>query len=297
MLLQLWHEGAARKSREGEVGAPDAPVSPSGLLREGTANGRAATVQDLEDLREAYVRSATMARELGFDGIELHAAHGYLLDQFLWHETNQRSDRYGGPDLESRLRFPVEVVEAVREAIGADMVLSLRFSQWKEVDFDARLLNSPQELDLLLRSFRAAGVDLFHVSTRRFYLPEWEPSGRTLAAWAKVLTDAPVLTVGSVGLDTEFKDLVLGASSKGTAEASVVSLLERIGRDEFDLVAVGRASIGDAQWVNKVRSNQWNDIRAFERSDLKFIDEWDPWVFDEGTNPDGTAKAASSAAV
>lgn len=297
MFLQLWHEGAARKSRGEPVDAPDAPVSPSGLLRKGTPNGRAATLQDLEDLRDAYVRSATLAKELGFDGIEIHAAHGYLLDQFLWHETNQRSDQYGGPDLEARLQFPVEVVEAVRQAVGNDLILSLRFSQWKEVDFEACLLRSPQELDLLLRRFRSAGIDMFHVSTRRFYLPEWGPSDRTLAAWAKLLTDAPVITVGSVGLDTEFKDLVFGASSKAVAEASLKSLLERFEKHEFDLVAVGRGSIGDGQWVNKVRAKQWDNIRAFERTDLKFIDDWDPWVFDEGSNPDGTPKAPSGSPV
>lgn len=293
MFLQLWHEGAARQTGDEPADAKDAAVSPSGLLRAGTSNGRAATLQDLDDLRDAYVRSAKLAAEAGFDGIEIHAAHGYLLDQFLWHETNQRSDGYGGPDLEARLRFPVEVVESIRQAVGNDMVLSLRFSQWKEVDFDACLLHSPQELDLLLRRFRAAGIDMFHVSTRRFYLPEWGPSDRTLAAWVKILTDAPVITVGSVGLDTEFKDLVFGASSKAIAETSLKSLMERFGKNEFDLVAVGRGSIGDGQWANKVRAQQWDSIRAFERSDLKFIDDWDPWVFEEGSNPDGTPRASS----
>src|SRR5581483_2139149 len=102
--------------------------------------------------------------------------------------------------------FPTEVVAAIRAACGPDFIISLRFSQWKEANYDAQVVRNPEELRLMLDAFRAAGADLFHASMRRFWLPEWEGSDLSLAGWTKSLTDAPVITVGSVGLDVDVMD-------------------------------------------------------------------------------------------
>ena len=112
-----------------------------------------------------------LARRLGFDGIEIHGAHGYLLDQFFWAATNHRTDDYG-VTLRRRAAFPARVVAAVREAVGPDFPIIYRFSQWKGVDYTARIAANPGELEELPTPLVDAGVDLFHTSLRRHWLPD-----------------------------------------------------------------------------------------------------------------------------
>lgn len=260
MLMQLWHEGAVR--RQGLI------LSPSGLVHAGKPNGKAATLADLDALRDAFVRGALAAREIGAAGVEVHACHGYLLDQFLWPETNRRDDGYGGDDIRNRVRFPAEIVRAIREALGAQFPISFRFSQWKEVNYNARIVPTPQDLAAMLRILRDAGVDVFHASARYFWVPEWPGSDLGLAGWTKSLTDAPVIAVGSVGLDTDVMDNFFGKEAKSTGEAGLRELLRRFSNREFDLISVGRSLIGDAQWVNKVRDGRLSEIRMFTKKDV-----------------------------
>ena len=275
MFMQLWHEGAVR--RQGHGGPhPDAPsVSPSGLVQADVSNGLAATSQDLEQIRDAFVRAAVDAKRIGADGVEIHACHGYLLDLFLWAETNRRDDGYGGDDILARVRFPQEIVAAIRDATGPDFVISFRFSQWKEVDFDARIVDTAEELALLLGALKTAGVDVFHPSTRRFQVPEWPGSDLGLAGWTRRLGGKPVIAVGSVGLDIDLMSNLFGADAKPSGASGIEELLRRFNRQEFDLVAVGRAVIGDADWVNKVRDHRYHELRPFSRDDLTAGMEWE----------------------
>ena len=194
------------------------------------------TQADIDETIASYVRSAVSARELGFDGIELHGAHGYLIDQFFWEVTNRRTDRYGG-SFTKRLTFAVDLVRSIRAAVGPRFHIVLRFSQWKLGDYEYKLARNAAELDRFLTPLAEAGVDVFHASTRRFNDPDFEGSDLNLAGWAKKITGLPAITVGSVGLDLEF------LRSTGGAEAHRVgldALLRRLDREEFDLVAVGR---------------------------------------------------------
>jgi len=269
MLLQLWHEGAFRFDDDGQT------VSPSGLAHSGLARGRAATAEDLAGLIEGYVRSARLAQQLGADGVELHCAHGFLLDQFLWAETNRRDDGYGGPDIAARARFPAEIVAAIRAACGPNFVISLRFSQWKEADYDAKIAMTLDELATLTGIFRAAGVDMLHASTRRFWLPEWPGSERTLAGCTRDVAGLPVAAVGSVGLD---RDVMASFASDEEAQPRVAETLARLKKgaaeQEFDLISVGRSLIGDPEFVNKVRDCRLAEIRPFQRSDIDEF-EWE----------------------
>ena len=101
------------------------------------------TQADIDAVIEAFAKGARDAKDLGFDGVELHGAHGYLIDQFFWEATNQRSDKYGR-DLVSRTRFATEIIRAVRADVGPDFPVVLRWSQWKLQDFDAKLARTPQ---------------------------------------------------------------------------------------------------------------------------------------------------------
>ena len=276
MLIQLWHEGGMRKP---DVGGrrPDLPtLSPSGLVYEGKENGVAATEADLESIRAAFVRSALAARAAGADGVEVHGAHGFLIDEFLWAETNRRTDGYGGPDLRARLRFPAEVVASIREAIGPDAVISFRFSQWKEVDYEARICETPDELGTMLQTLRSAGVDMFHASTRYFSRPAWPGSDLGLAGWCKSLTDAVVVTVGSVGLNVDVMTSILGDEETGLSlRPTLGELVRRFENGEFDLVAVGRSNISDPDWVHKIRDGYYSDVRGFKKADIRETESWD----------------------
>jgi 2,4-dienoyl-CoA reductase-like NADH-dependent reductase (Old Yellow Enzyme family) len=270
-LLQIWHPGAMRKVAAGHPLADFPAWSPSGLIQAGRANGKAMTRQDLEELKLAYVRAAVHAQSLGTDGVEVHSAHGYLLDQFLWAETNRREDEYGGASLAERARYAAEIVAAIREATGENFVISFRFSQFKEVDYGAAVAAGPEDLRGMLGLLRAAGVDLFNVSSRRFHKREWPDSEHpdfTIAEWARSLTDAPVMTCGSVGLDVEmFANLFDDEEpSELSIERDLKSLADRVRRGTLDLVGVGRTHIANNDFVNKVRDGRLHEVALFNKA-------------------------------
>lgn len=275
MLIQLWHEGALRKADDG------ATISPSGLVRPGQENGRAATTAEVQQLREAYVAAALNAKGIGAEGVEVHAAHGYLLDQFLWPATNLRDDGYGGEGMAERVRLPAEIVADIRAACGPDFLISIRFSQWKEVDYSAKIARTPAELELFVRTLEHAGVDVFHASARRFWEPEWPGDPRGLAGWVKSFTTKPVIAVGSVGLDSDIMTTFIEQTDPKLRVVEAIDELERrIEAAEFDLVAVGRALIGDADFVHKVMHLRHDEIRPFSRADLGAL-EWDSSIVED----------------
>ena len=260
IIPQIWHVGMARNPAT--FPESDAvPIGPSGLNAAGERTGHELTESEIASLVEEYAKAAGEAKRIGFDGVELHGAHGYLIDQFFWAETNKRTDRYGG-DLVERTRFAVEVIEAVRKAVGPGFPIVFRFSQWKPTDYQAKLARTPEELEKFLAPLAAAGVDVFHASTRRFWEPEFEGSELNLAGWTKKLTGKPTITVGSVGLDTEFTRLFSDGAGAGTE--NIDGLLERLGRHEFDLVAIGRALLADPAWAAKVRDGRDDELVPFK---------------------------------
>ena len=264
MAPQLWHVGAARNPRSKWV-APGPVDSPSGISSPGKLFGEPMSDAAIADTIAAFARAAGDAKKLGFDSIELHGAHGYLIDQFFWDGTNQRTDNYGGATLPERGRFAAEILRAVRAEVGPDYPVIIRLSQWKQQDFAARLAKTPQEMEDWLRPLADAGADIFHCSQRRFWEPEFDGSDLNFAGWAKKLTGKPTITVGSVGLSGEFIASFGGESSK---PASLDELLRRLDRGDFDLVAVGRALINDPHWALKIRDGQHDQLLDFSPSSL-----------------------------
>lgn len=279
-LMQLWHPGAIRLVVDGMKNPyPEHPtLSASGLVQENRRNGRAMTAAELRETLDAYVRSARIAQDLGAHGVEVHACHGYFLDQFLWHETNTRADEYGGATLAERAAYPAEIVSAIREATGPDFVISFRFSQWKEVDYTARIADHPDDLGPFLARMRAAGVDMFNVSTRRFDAVAWpdlHPT-RTLPGWVKSLTDAPVLAIGSVGLSTDFAhDILENEEPRSQAEQDLMKVRRGLEDGQFDLIGAGRAQIANPDLVARVRAGDLAAVQSFRKArDLAGVDEY-----------------------
>ena len=264
MAPQLWHVGAVR-TRDPNWTPPGPYDSPSGLSSPGHRFGEAMSEEEVADAIDAFARAAADAKRLGFDAVELHGAHGYLIDQFFWAGTNERDDRFGGADLSRRGNFATEILKAVRAAVGPDYPVIIRLSQWKQQDFAARLAHTPDEMAAWLLPLAEAGADMFHCSQRRFWEPEFDGSDLNFAGWAKKLTGKPTITVGSVGLDGDF---ITGFAGQGADAASLDELLRRLENEEFDLVGVGRALLQDPEWVLKVREDRAHELQRFERTAL-----------------------------
>ncbi len=271
IMPQLWHVGGVRK----DCLQPDESVpaySPSGLFSPNTANGQAMSLSDIAEVQQAFVDAAVNAQKLGFDGVELHGAHGYLLDQFFWEKTNLRDDRYGG-DLLQRTTFAAEIIQQIKAKTGDSFPVVLRYSQWKLQDYGARLATNPEELALFLQPLVDAGVDMFHCSTRRFWEPEFEGSELNLAAWTKKLTGVPCITVGSVGLDAGFVDEEKRgmAAHSGVATDQFAQIEAALQAGDYDLVAVGRCLLQDPQWVKKLQAQQYDAMQAYSAESLKTL--------------------------
>jgi 2,4-dienoyl-CoA reductase-like NADH-dependent reductase (Old Yellow Enzyme family) len=223
--------------------------------------------EEIADVAAGFGRAAAQAVEAGFDGLALHGAHGYLIDSFLWGETNRRTDRWGG-DAVQRTEFAVEVIKSCRAALGEDRPLIFRFSQWKQQDFRARLAETPDELEAILGPLSDAGVDLFDASVRYFNTPAFkEISDMTLAGWAKKLTGKPSGAVGGIGFSKGMYDTMGGDSTKGSNNLDLV--VKRFMDGEFDLVSIGRALLHDPFWIRKARRGE--ELPPFDPESLNVL--------------------------
>nr|WP_070959036.1 NADH:flavin oxidoreductase [Hyphomonas sp. Mor2] len=264
---QLWHVGMMRKPGTG----PDPEAvsdSPSGRTHTGKQVQPEPTESEVADMVMAYAKAAGDAKRLGFDAIEIHGAHGYLIDEFFWNVMNTREDKFGG-DLVGRATFAGEIIRECRKAVGDDMPIILRFSQWKQQEYTARLASTPQELEPFLQVFADAGVDALHASQRRWWEAEFPEidgeDGLNLAGWCKKLTGLTSITVGSVGLSSDFIGAFAGQGSKTRPISDVI---ERLDRGEFDLVAVGRALLQDPFWAQKIKDGRVDELDDYDAKAL-----------------------------
>ena len=269
IMPQIWHAGPARNMGLG-VHEAELSIGPVDIFEHGVQVVKGMPQSDIRDVIEAFGKAAADARSIGFDGVEIHGAHSYLIDQFLWHSSNTRQDEYGG-NLEGRVRFACRIVESIRDAVGSSFPICFRFSQWKLTDYDARIARNSDELERILLPLVEAGVDIFHVSTRRFWQPAFPDSELSLAGWTKRITGKPVIAVGSVGIDKPFS-LDIASEAMGFQPKSVEQVESRLQSDEFDLIAVGRAILADANWPEKIRSGQLEQINPFSPESLATLD-------------------------
>lgn len=151
-----------------------------------------------------------------------------------------------------RSRFAVELVSAMRSAVSQDFPIIMRVSQWKQTAYDAKLAHSPDEIEAWLGPLKDAGVDIFHGSQRNFDIAEFPAidgvDGLNFAGWIKKLIGTPTICVGSVGI----AKTTVSRTSLGAETAPLDALLRRLEREEFDLVAVGRALLTDPRWASKI---------------------------------------------
>lgn len=221
------------------------PVSASDVTGRGGEKPRPLTLDEIQRLIESFVLAAERAIKAGFDGIEIHCAHGYLLRQFISPYSNKRTDRYGG-DLAGRARLAIDIITGVRQSIGD-------FPMWARINGEDFIEDgglSYEESKTICQWIEKAGVDAISVSGATYespvnYMvaPMFVPRGKLVpfAEGIKKIVKVPVITVGRI--DTpQFAEQIL---AEGKA----------------DFVAMGRALIADPELPNKAREGRENEIR------------------------------------
>lgn len=206
IVAQLMHAGALSQGSLSGLGtiAPSA-VAPRGeMLEEYGGSGpwptpHAASGADIISVTAAFVAAARRARAAGFDGVEVHAANGYLLDQFLTVYTNTRTDRYGGA-VANRIRLTAEILSAIRAQVGPDFVVGVRLSQTKVNDFTYRWPGGAADAEVIFGALAETGLDYLHIASegRDFLETAKFADGRTITAMARNVTGLPVIANGGM---------------------------------------------------------------------------------------------------
>ncbi len=211
IIAQIWHVG--RLSHR-ELAGNLLPQAPSAIAAEGMIarfrqpydTPEAMTTEDIQEVIGQFAQAAKNAIAAGFDGVEIHGAHGYLIDQFTYDAANQRTDRYGG-DLAGRLTFMKEVLQAVIDAIGADRTV-IRFSAFK-VDNPTYMWDDPEAaLRTFTDMFKEAGAKIIHPSTMDF--TQVLADGQNMHQLVRKHWDGAIIGVGNLDPDTAEKALEEG---------------------------------------------------------------------------------------
>lgn len=238
IVAQLMHAGALSQARA-DTRAPSA-VQPSGRQMP-FYRGQGPyplpspmTAAEITEAIQGFADAAVRARQAGFDGVEIHAANGYLLDQFLTAPTNLRTDAYGG-SLQARLRLTTETIAAVRRAVGADFVLGVRISQGKVNDFGHRWEGGESQATELFATLGAQPIDYLHTTEFEAWKPAFGDTGPSLAALARAQMPVtlPVLANGSLHQPAQAAGM--------------------LARGEADFVSLGRGALAHADWPRRVR--------------------------------------------
>lgn len=239
IFAQLMHAGALSQCLDATLG-PSA-IHPRGAkMPEYGGSGsfpvpREMDRSDIEVAVQSFTRAAELALASGFDGIEIHGANGYLIDQFLTDYTNRRTDEYGG-DVRARTRFASEVLRAVRSAVGAQTVVGIRLSQTKVNDFVHRWPGGLDDAEIIFEAVRAAGASYIHIAGEgRVWAHSAQLVGTraTVTQVARRVAQVPVIANGGLH-DPDLAD----------------SLLEE---GHADLISIGRAAIANPDWPRRLQ--------------------------------------------
>jgi 2,4-dienoyl-CoA reductase-like NADH-dependent reductase (Old Yellow Enzyme family) len=185
-----------------------------------------------------FSAAAARAKAAGFDGVEIHGANGYILDQFLTDYTNQRTDRYGG-FTENRARLLIEVIQSVRDSVGRDYAVGIRISQGKVNDYVHKWANGQSDAQIIFEGLAVAGVNYVHTTEHDAQAPAFgsdNSDGDTLAGYAKRFSNVPVIANGKLG----------------NPEAANAMLAE----GKADVIALGKTALANRDWPQRAANRQ-----------------------------------------
>lgn len=226
-VMQINHAGSATsKSVTGYE-----PVGPSAIANPRTSSmPKELTKEDIKGIIEEFKNAALRVKEAGFDGVEIHSAHGYLLNQFYSPLTNKRTDEYGG-DLLSRIKIHLEIIKAVRHAVGEDFPILLRLGASDYIEGGSTI----EESKIAAVEFEKAGIDILDISGGfcGFIVPGLTEQGyfSSLTEEIKRVVSIPVILTGGI--------------------TSVDAADKLIFEEKADLIGVGRAIYKDSKWAEK----------------------------------------------
>lgn len=195
---------------------------------------REITRMEMEDIKDGFAKSARLAVEAGFDGIELHGANGYLLDEFLTDYTNTRTDEYGGR-VENRVRYLAEVLQTVRNTVAGHCPVGIRISQGKVNDGKHKWAGGEADARIIFHTLAESNADFIHVTEYDALSPAFG-QGKTFAALAKEYSGLPIIANG--GLETP----VLATTLLESGQADIISL--------------GKGALANMDWPKRVASGQ-----------------------------------------
>lgn len=243
IFIQLMHAGALSQGNRFN----NQTLGPSAVQPRGEQLGmyggegsfsvpKEATKEDIAEVIQGFVSAAVRAKQAGFDGVEIHGANGYILDQFLTDYMNQRTDEYGG-STENRVRLLVEVSKAVREAVGQQMTVGIRISQGKVNDHLYKWAGKEKDAEIIFGHLGNAGLDFIHVTEYEAWQPAFpQGEGATLVALAKKYGNLPVIANGYLDDPDKARKII----EKG----------------EADVITIGRGALANGDWVNKVKNDE-----------------------------------------
>jgi 2,4-dienoyl-CoA reductase-like NADH-dependent reductase (Old Yellow Enzyme family) len=208
----------------------------------------AMTRADIDHVIEGFVETARGAVEAGFDGIEVHGAHGYLVNQFLSAYSNQRTDEYGGT-VENRYRFAHEVVRAVREVVPADRLLTFRISNWGIADTEVSLFENEAEYSEILKRLSKEPIDAISVSTYS-YSEKAFGTDKNMAQISRRGTDLPIMICGKI-------------HDRASAEDAL--------RDA-DIVLSAKSILLNPDWVQDVRAGKAMPPYSSDEANVAYTD-------------------------
>ncbi|TWI58059.1 NADH:flavin oxidoreductase [Halalkalibacter nanhaiisediminis] len=242
IIAQLMHAGALS---QGNI-YQDSTIGPSAVKPKGKqlafykgegefALPKEMTLEDIQDVKNSFVNAAKNAKEVGFDGVEIHGANGYILDQFLTDYTNQRTDEYGG-STEKRVKLLVEVTQEIRKAVGEDFTVGIRISQAKVNDPHHKWAGKEKDAEIIFSSLANAGVDFIHITEPKANEAAFEGSSVTLVDLAKQYGQVPVIANGSL-------------ENPDKAE-------QMLATGHADLITLGKGALANQDWPNKVKHGE-----------------------------------------
>lgn len=228
--------------------SPIAPAQDNPLTGKPYDIPREMTRFDMDHVIAGFVETARGVVEAGFDGIELHCAHGYLLNQFLSTYSNQRKDAYGG-SMENRFRFIHEIIQAVRPEIPMEKLLVVRVSNWGIADMDVSLFKDKDEWQEMIQRFSDEPIDAISVSC---YDASQKAFGtdKTMAALTREVTELPLMICGKI-------------HDQASAEAALA---------ESDLVLSGKSMLLNPDWVQDVAAGKDLKVYGSDEAGVAYTD-------------------------